>query len=74
MIERITKNVFGVRPHDAKHRTSEMFEQLRDAMMCDFSYIVVTKRNDARINGTQSIVEGIENDFRSRYLIVVKTA
>ena len=72
VLERLTDNVFRARPNDIKKHLNALFELLRDHMRCNFSYIVATKRQDSKINGSSKFIGDIENDYRSWYLIIVK--
>lgn len=71
-LERVSENVFRAKRCDLNKSLTLLFEELRDNMMCDFSYMVITKRNDSKLNGSARFINGIENDYRSHYLIVVE--
>ena len=72
MIEQVQNNIFRVKRHDLNTNRNEIFQELSKRMSRNFSYLVCTRREDARINGMWDQLKGVENDYRSTYLIIVK--
>ena len=71
MVEQINDNVFRVHRHDWKHNSEAIFDQIHTILNDHHSCIIVTSRNKAYLNGSGKLIENIENDYRSHYLIVV---
>jgi len=72
MIEKLTDNVYRVLIKDLKENLTEVVEELRDTLMCNFTQLVIMKPDDVKLNGSQHFIEGIENDYTKYYLIIIK--
>ena len=71
MVEQINDNVFRVHRHDWSHNSEAVLDSIHKTLGDHHSCIIVTSRNKAYLNGSGKLIENIENDYRSHYLIVV---
>lgn len=71
MVEQINDNVFRVHRYDWRHNSEAIFDQIHNILNAHHSCIIVTTRDKAYLNGSGHLIENVENDYRSHYLIIV---
>lgn len=71
MVEQINENVFRIHRTDLRNNSEKVFDKIHQQLNCHHSCLIVTSRHNAYVNGSGKLIEGIENDYRSHYLVVV---
>ena len=70
-IEQINSNVFRAHRTDLRQNPEEVFNDIYLQTGGHFSCLVVSSRKKAYVNGSGSLIEDVDNDYRSHYLIIV---
>lgn len=69
-IEQVNPNVFRVHRTDLRHNPDEVFSEIYKTLQSHYNCLIVSSRHRAYVNGSGKLIEGVDNDYRSHYLII----
>ena len=72
MLERVNPNVFKTKRSEIKKNLTGIIDTISQLLQCDYRAIIIQKRDDTAINGSAPIIVGVDVDYRSEALIIVK--
>ena len=70
-IEQLNPNIFRVHRTDIRQNPEEVYDLIGEKVNTHFSCLIVSSRNQAYKNGSGELIENVDNDYRTHYLVVV---